>query len=975
MTNSRSRVPGLFARHRSGRSFLVLLLLAARFCAAQTPTPPQYAFTILTNAATGAIWPTSLGSDTNGNLYVSGVGRVLEFSAGGDLLTQWGSSGTGAGQFSYPGGFACNSAHELFVTDSYNDRVQKFTAGGVFLEQWGIHGTNAGQFDYPVGIGVDSDDNVYVVDSNNNRVQKFTRYGNFISKWGTIGEGPGQLDFPEALAVDAGNNVYVTDSGITNPASYRVQRFATDGTYQLGWYAHGSNAAGYGQMGGIVVDLSNNVYVADAANNLIQKYDHDGNFLTQWGSLGTGQGQFRTPTGIAVDSSGNYIVVSDYYNDRIEVFAYTQAAPLLYGQPLSQTVPAGVNVTFAVSVFGAAPLSYQWLVNGSNLAGATAATLMVSNVSLADSGSAYAVLVTNGLGSVSSSNALLTVLPAVPTTLPASGISATGAVLNGSVAVGTYPTQAWFEWGTDLNYGNTVGTTNLTASNALVTLSFPLNGLSGTNTYHYRAAASNSQGVAYGVDQVFAVGLQPTVATLAISGATTNSVTLNANVNPEGLDTVAFFHWGTSPSYGHTTSALSLGSGTGSLGVSSTITGLVAGVIYHCQGVASNKLGLVTGADVTFTVGPWLLANIVPRTGWTALSMSADGGRLAAVSSDRVLNSSDAGMTWVTNNAVGNWKTLASSADGVRLVSGPGGSTGSIYVSTNSGANWTPTSAPLAYWTAVASSGDGLKLAAANISSRSIHTSTNGGRTWTSNNVPNLFYWAAVASSGDGLRLVAAAGGAMPGFGMGPIYSSTNGGLSWLSNSAPLNYWRSLASSADGSRIVAAAGSTSTAYTGPIYTSADYGLTWSPTVAPITNWQSAVCSADGTRLAAVPYSGNIVYTSTDAGTNWTANILPGGAWANLASSADGGELVAVTSQNIFLWHGTVLPNLSASLNAGGFALSWIIPSAPFAMQQSLTASGPVWVDLTNRPVLLATNLHNQLILAPATPATFYRLRR
>jgi DNA-binding beta-propeller fold protein YncE len=974
MTSARPRSFGLFASGRPGHSVFVLLLLAAKFCGAQTQTPPQFAFTIMTNAASGAIWPTSLGSDVNGNLYVSGTGRVLKLSAGGNLLNQWGSSGTGAGQFAYPSGFAFDSAHEVFVTDQYNNRVQKFTADGVFLLQWGSYGTNAGQFNYPAGIGVDTDDNVYVVDFYNARVQKFHANGSFISQWGGIGDGPGQFDFPQALAVDASNHVYVTDT-TTNSASYRVQRFTQDGTYVTGWYAHGSNAAGFSEMGGIVTDRSNSVYVADAANNLIQKYDSNGNFLTQWGTLGTGPGQFNTPSGIAVEPGGNYIYVSDYYNDRIEVFAYTKSAPLLYGQPLSQTVPAGVNVTFSVGVFGATPLAYQWLLNGTNLAGASGATLTVSNVSLADSGSVYSVLVGNMFGGDSSSNAVLTVLPAVPTTLPASGISATGAVLNGSVALGAYLTQTWFEWGTDVNYGNTTGTTNIAASNALVALRFPLNGLSGTNMYHYRVAASNSQGLAYGADQVFAVGLKPTVTTLGTTGTTATGATLNGTVNPQGLDTIAFFRWGTSTYYGHTTAALSLGGGASALGVSSAITGLDARVLYHCQAVASNRLGLVTGADVSFTVGSWVLANVVPRTGWTSLSMSADGSQLAAVTADMVLSSSDAGITWGSNNAAGSWMTLASSADGVRLVAGPGASTGPIYFSTNSGAHWTQSSAPFGYWAGVASSGDGLRLSAVNTFGRSIYTSTNGGLTWTSNNAPNLFYWAAVASSADGLRLVAAAGGAAPGNGAGPIYSSSNGGLTWSSNSAPRNYWRSLACSADGAKIVVAAGWTTTAYTGPIYASADYGLTWNPTGAPVTNWQSVVCSADGTRLAAVSYSGDVVYTSTNSGTNWTLNTLPGGAWANLASSADGGELAAATSQNIFLWHGTVPPTLSANLAAGKLALSWIIPSAPFVLQRSLTASPPNWVDLTNSPSMAPTTLRNQVIVAPADPAAFYRLRK
>jgi hypothetical protein len=113
-------------------------------------------------------------------------------------------------------------------------------------------------------------------------------------------------------------------------------------------------------------------------------------------------------------------------------------------------------VTFSVGVVGAAPFSYQWNSNNVAVPGATNATFTLTNVSLSASGN-YSVLVTNSYGSALSSNAVLTVLPALVTTQPASGLSATGAVLNGSVTVGPDETVVWFEWGTDTNYGNIAG--------------------------------------------------------------------------------------------------------------------------------------------------------------------------------------------------------------------------------------------------------------------------------------------------------------------------------------------------------------------------------------------------------------------------------------------------------------------------------------------------------------------------------------
>ena len=63
---------------------------------------------------------------------------------------------------------------------------------------------------------------------------------------------------------------------------------------------------------------------------------------------------------------------------------------------------------FTVAATGTAPLSYRWLFNGTNFAGATNAILTLTNVQLTNAGN-YSVVVTNVVGSVTSSNAVLTV--------------------------------------------------------------------------------------------------------------------------------------------------------------------------------------------------------------------------------------------------------------------------------------------------------------------------------------------------------------------------------------------------------------------------------------------------------------------------------------------------------------------------------------------------------------------------------------
>jgi hypothetical protein len=144
--------------------------------------------------------------------------------------------------------------------------------------------------------------------------------------------------------------------------------------------------------------------------------------------------------------------------------------------------------------------------------------------------------------------------------------------------------------------------------------------------------------------------------------------------------------------------------------------------------------------------------------------------------------------------------SVAASADGRRLAA----SGLEIFISTNSGSNWTTNSSLPYEAVAVALPVDRNKLVA--IGGQLIFISTNAGTTWTQTSAPST-NWIALASSADGSRLVAVAGGSQslrpPIIVNGPIYTSTNWGATWVSNSVPVQYWISVASSADGRKLVA----------------------------------------------------------------------------------------------------------------------------------------------------------------------------
>ena len=84
--------------------------------------------------------------------------------------------------------------------------------------------------------------------------------------------------------------------------------------------------------------------------------------------------------------------------------------PSITSQPQPLTVNAHANVSFTVTATGNTPLNYQWSLNGTNISGATASSLTISNVTPQVLG-AYAVVITNAFGSATSSNAMLSMYP------------------------------------------------------------------------------------------------------------------------------------------------------------------------------------------------------------------------------------------------------------------------------------------------------------------------------------------------------------------------------------------------------------------------------------------------------------------------------------------------------------------------------------------------------------------------------------
>jgi len=146
-------------------------------------------------------------------------------------------------------------------------------------------------------------------------------------------------------------------------------------------------------------------------------------------------------------------------------------APAITTQPVSQTVTAGQTATFSVTATGTAPLTYQWQKNGVAISGASSASYTTPATTTSDSGTQFTVAISNGVGTVISSAASLSVNPLLPTAAYAFNEGSGNTTLDAS-GNGNSGTLSGPSWTTAGHYANA--------------LSF-----NGTNAY-VEAANSNS---------------------------------------------------------------------------------------------------------------------------------------------------------------------------------------------------------------------------------------------------------------------------------------------------------------------------------------------------------------------------------------------------------------------------------------------------------------------------------------------------
>ena len=295
----------------------------------------------------------ALAADGAGNLYLADLdnGRVRKISVAGIISTVAGDGNPGCcysgdsgpattAQLYAPVGAAIDSAGNLYIADTFNDRVRKVSPAGMIttVAGTGKRGNpgdggpaSSGDLAWPAGLTLDGAGNLYIADSANQRVRKISPDGVITTIAGVgiccgfSGDGgaatSARLNWPRDVALDPSGNLYIADAAnnrvrVVSPAGI-ISTVAGKG--DAGYFGDGGPAinASLNLPSGVALDGAGNLYIADTNNLRVRKVSSGGIISTVAGNgirgdSGDGgnatSAQLVSPLGLKVSSAGNLYI-------------------------------------------------------------------------------------------------------------------------------------------------------------------------------------------------------------------------------------------------------------------------------------------------------------------------------------------------------------------------------------------------------------------------------------------------------------------------------------------------------------------------------------------------------------------------------------------------------------------------------------------------------------------------------------------
>ena len=303
-----------------------------------------------------------LAIDSIGTLYIADAGnkRIRRIGTDGIIRTIAGNekfkfSGDGgpprSANLQFPRGLVLDSAGNVYVADTYNNRVRNVSGSTVMTVVGNGVATFAGDngpatsasLNSPVALAFDLEGSLYIADTDSTSAVRKVSRGTIttvagLGCCGFSGDGgpaiSAGLDEPSGLAVDPGGSLYIADAGnsrirkvsrgiITTIAGNGTKGFSGDGGLAVNASLNLLNFTP-AHPSGVAVDSGGNIYIADSGNNRVRKISNG--IITTVAGNGTGgfsgdggpavNAQLYSPSGVAVDKAGN-LYIADLSNNRV----------------------------------------------------------------------------------------------------------------------------------------------------------------------------------------------------------------------------------------------------------------------------------------------------------------------------------------------------------------------------------------------------------------------------------------------------------------------------------------------------------------------------------------------------------------------------------------------------------------------------------------------------------------------------------
>jgi len=287
---------------------------------------------------------------------IAGATTVSGFKTGGFS----GDNGPAtAAYINGPLGVVADTAGNVYIADSYNNRIRKIDIDGIITTIGGTGGQGstgdggpaiAAEITRPTGMAMDNKGNLYIAQYNYwfAQIRKIDPSGTITTVAGRIltpetdtfdiwaGDGgpatAAILSFPWSIVLDRSGNLYIADQ-----EHARIRKVDTNGiittvagncTYGYSGDGGAATAAMLATPRDVAVDDNGNLFIADFNNNVIRKVDTAGIITTVCGNTESNgdvndggpatNARLNNPISVAVDKAGN-IYVADMSNARVRM--------------------------------------------------------------------------------------------------------------------------------------------------------------------------------------------------------------------------------------------------------------------------------------------------------------------------------------------------------------------------------------------------------------------------------------------------------------------------------------------------------------------------------------------------------------------------------------------------------------------------------------------------------------------------------